>query len=271
MQQSFFKGCGGIRLSYIDFGGTGQAVILLHGVMSRGANWYDVSGWLKEHFHVYALDQRGHGRSDKPGSGYMREDFVADVMALLDELKIEQVILAGHSTGGLNAYVTAARYPDRVKAVVIEDMHAEPWPRKEIENWRQWFNSWPLPFICLKEAWDYFSSLRPAFAHHFIENLEETEDGYRPLFNPEHIIKILEGNNVKPWWDELKKIKCPVLMIHGERSDVVSKAEAERMAKTVEKGWFKEIEDAYHVVHDDQPGLYKAALLGFFKEIHMIN
>jgi pimeloyl-ACP methyl ester carboxylesterase len=65
------------------------------------------------------IDERGHGRSDKPQQGYAIKEMAADVVAVLDELKIDKAILVGNSIGGMLTMQTNLDNPDRVLANVI--------------------------------------------------------------------------------------------------------------------------------------------------------
>lgn len=112
----------GVRIRYIDRG-EGEAVILLHGfALSAEVNWglTGLLASLPEKYRMLALDQRGHGRSDKP---HDPEDyglaFVEDVIRLLDALEIEKAHVVGYSMGGTLALRLAADHPDRVRSVVI--------------------------------------------------------------------------------------------------------------------------------------------------------
>ncbi len=112
----------GVRIRYLDLG-EGEAVVLLHGfALSAEVNW-GLTGLLDslpEEYRMLALDQRGHGRSDKP---HDPEDyglaFVEDVIRLLDALEIEKAHVVGYSMGGTLALRLAADHPDRVRSVVI--------------------------------------------------------------------------------------------------------------------------------------------------------
>ena len=112
----------GVRIRYLDLG-EGEAVVLLHGfALSAEVNW-SLTGLLDslpEKYRMLALDQRGHGRSDKP---HDPEDyglaFVEDVIRLLDALAIEKAHVVGYSMGGTLALRLAADHPDRVRSVVI--------------------------------------------------------------------------------------------------------------------------------------------------------
>jgi len=94
-------------------------LLLLHGVSRRGCSFAPAVPALVPHFRVHALDQRGHGASDRAGS-YLVRDYAADaahVAARLDG----PLVLYGHSLGALVALATAAALPANVVAVVVED------------------------------------------------------------------------------------------------------------------------------------------------------
>lgn len=97
-------------------------VLLIHGLASAAAIWDLVAPRLAEKGRqVYALDQRGHGESDKPATGYDFATIVADDRAVIDALALPQAIVVGHSWGGAVALNLAATYPDRVAALVLVD------------------------------------------------------------------------------------------------------------------------------------------------------
>jgi pimeloyl-ACP methyl ester carboxylesterase len=112
----------GVRIRYLDLG-EGEAVVLLHGfALSAEVNW-GLTGLLDslpQEYRMLALDQRGHGRSDKPsGPESYGLEFVEDVVRLLDALEIEKAHIIGYSMGGALALRLAADHPDRVRSVVI--------------------------------------------------------------------------------------------------------------------------------------------------------
>jgi esterase len=112
----------GCRLAYRSGGpADGTAVILLHGMAGRSDTWDGVAGALiAAGRRVVALDLRGHGRSARAAS-YPLSDFSTDVITLLDQLELAQVDLVGHSLGGFVALSVAARQPQRIRRLLIED------------------------------------------------------------------------------------------------------------------------------------------------------
>jgi 3-oxoadipate enol-lactonase len=104
-------------------------MVLLHGLGESAASWDPVLDALAKSFRVYAVDLRGHGDSDWPGA-YSFELMTADVVGLLDELRLGSVALVGHSMGGAVAYRVAVSRPDLVGRLVVED--APPALRREL-------------------------------------------------------------------------------------------------------------------------------------------
>lgn len=112
----------GIRLTY-DVTGEPDAppMVLLHALGDSRADWAPVLARFARWYRVYALDQRGHGDSDRPG-GYSFDALCADVVAFLDTLGLTGVTLVGHSMGGVVTYRAALARPDLVSRIVVEDV-----------------------------------------------------------------------------------------------------------------------------------------------------
>lgn len=114
-------GAGGVRLHYLDFGGTGLPMVLLSGAGNTAWIYGDLGTQLARDHRVFALTRRGHGESDQPESGYDVPTLAADLRAFLDEMKLERVVLVGHSLAGVELTYFATQQPDRVAAVVYLD------------------------------------------------------------------------------------------------------------------------------------------------------
>src|SRR5262249_40385976 len=107
------------RLFAVEAGG-GAPVICLHGITANAYVWLPVMERLAADHRVVAIDQRGHGRSDRPASGYAAGDFAADIVALIEGLGAPAIVI-GHSLGARNALAAAIAAPDAVAAVVAID------------------------------------------------------------------------------------------------------------------------------------------------------
>src|SRR5450432_529063 len=93
----------GLKLSYLDDGGNGRPLVALHAHWMEGQTYAPLTAELAPEWRVIALDQRGHGYSDHAPS-YSREDFLGDLLALFEHLKLQKAVLVGNSLGGVNAY-----------------------------------------------------------------------------------------------------------------------------------------------------------------------
>jgi pimeloyl-ACP methyl ester carboxylesterase len=109
-----------LRLAYRDWGGTGQPLVLLHGLSSNSRIWDWTAPLLTSRFRVVAVDQRGHGLSDKPSS-YTAAEWTGDLEGMLDHLGFDHVTLAGHSWGAGVALQFAADNPERTSAMALVD------------------------------------------------------------------------------------------------------------------------------------------------------
>ncbi|WP_406306709.1 alpha/beta fold hydrolase [Streptomyces sp. NBC_00879] len=126
---------GGTRLSFQVSGPTdAPPVVLLHALGEDATDWDLVAVALAAGRRVYALDLRGHGRSDWPGE-YSLELMRADVIGFLDALALDRVDLIGHSMGGIVACLLAEDHPRRVNRLVLEDV-AAPRPRAKTTTTR---------------------------------------------------------------------------------------------------------------------------------------
>ncbi|MEV4872221.1 alpha/beta fold hydrolase [Streptomyces syringium] len=119
----------GIRLAYRVSGPPdAPPLVLVHALGGNATDWEQVVPALAYNRRVYALDLRGHGRSDWPGD-YSLELMRADVLQFLDALGLGSVDLIGHSLGGIVAYLLAQDHPQRVSRLVLEDVPV-PRPRE---------------------------------------------------------------------------------------------------------------------------------------------
>jgi pimeloyl-ACP methyl ester carboxylesterase len=125
----------GVKIHYIEEG-QGEPVLLIHGFSANAfVNWVlpGVFGNLAKHYHVIALDNRGHGGSGKPHEiEKYGPEMVEDAIRLLDHLKIEKAHIVGYSMGGFITEKLVITHPERVICAVVggagwsraEDDHA---------------------------------------------------------------------------------------------------------------------------------------------------
>ena len=111
----------GIRFHYLDWGGQGEVMLFLTGLGNNAHIFDDIAPLFTEEYRVLALTRRGFGQSDIPPAGYDIDTLVGDLRKLLKKLKIQRVILVGHSVAGDELTEFASRYPSMVSALVYLD------------------------------------------------------------------------------------------------------------------------------------------------------
>jgi pimeloyl-ACP methyl ester carboxylesterase len=106
---------------YVRSGGTGPAVLLLHGYGETGDMWVPIAVDLARDHTVVVPDLRGMGLSSKPAGGFDKKTQAGDMAGVLDELKIDRADLVTHDIGNMVGYAFAAQYPARVPRFVLID------------------------------------------------------------------------------------------------------------------------------------------------------
>jgi 3-oxoadipate enol-lactonase len=217
---------GGIQLAYRSWGpADAPPVVLLHALGEASSDWAPVAAALAPSWRVYAPDLRGHGASDWPGS-YTIEQLTTDVAAFFDALGLARAVLGGHSVGAPPAYLYAARHPDRVTRLILEDP-APPWPRARRVRTRP---DGPLPF-----DWDA------------TELSNEFTDP-----------------RVSSWRDSLRHIRAPALLIAGGPASHVDQGQLADMATLIPDCELVTI-PAGHLVHAARPAEVTAVVTDFLR------
>jgi pimeloyl-ACP methyl ester carboxylesterase len=107
-----------VKLHYLDWGGSGQPLVLIHGLGDSPYIFEDIAAILKNDFRVIAYSRRGHGKSSTPDAGYDNSSLTSDLKLLLDSLKIERANLLGWSMGGNEITEFAKRFPERTSKLI---------------------------------------------------------------------------------------------------------------------------------------------------------
>lgn len=251
----------GATLGYLDYGGAGPPVVLLHGLAGRATEWATTATWLADICRVIVLDQRGHGQSSG-ATDFSRSAYVGDVVALVRALSLAPAILVGQSMGGTNAYLTAARHPELVRALVVAEagIYCNPGAPQQIANW---LDSWPLPFADIAAAVRFFGGDTLA-GRTWSEVLVSTVDGYRPEFTRQDIIASVRDAEMRSdYAAEWKSVTCPTLMVTGERGWI--DAELAHMLALNPHSAHVCIAGAGHDVHLERPDLWRAAIEPFIR------
>lgn len=251
----------------------GHKLVFLHGILGSGANWRGIVPSFADRFHLLTFDQRGHGRSFQPKTGYSPKDYAQDLKLILDSLKWEKVHLVGHSMGGRNALEFANLYPDRLHSLVIEDIGVEAGeePVRRIERLLELV---PRPFKNRGEAREFFNTKYPrliaanpsakTLSQYFYTNIIETPDGGADWrFSLDGVLESLKEGRKEDRWDLIEGLQVPTLYLRGEKSQDLSRENFEKILKKNPKIKGLEIKDSGHWIHFDQPESFVRALNDF--------
>ncbi|MGP4112274.1 alpha/beta fold hydrolase [Streptomyces sp. 4N509B] len=225
-----FVDAGGTRLCVRDQGprdSPDPAVVLLHGTTANLGVWDAVVAELGPGVRTLAVDQRGHGRSERPpGAGYGAAEYVADVAALLRECVEGPAVIAGHSLGARNAVVLGARHPELVAGVVAVDYtpYVEP---EVLDALDARVRGGDRAFASAAEVEGYLAARYPllpaaAVARRLRYGYRQVADAWRPLADPRAMRLTVEGLR-RDFDAETRAIRVPVTVLRGEHSRIVSR------------------------------------------------
>ena len=249
----------GLRLHYREWPReSALALVLLHGVTSQAGAWHDLAASLPA-YRVLALDQRGHGRSDR-ASDYSLEALVDDLAAFAESLGLDRFALGGHSLGGRVAYLYAAGDADRVERLFISDIGPDRVAAPSLPP--------RLDFADPEDAYAVVRAFRPdqpePLARRLLtENLVRRSDGrWTFRFDPDVLVK-RAAFDPEAHWRALARIRCPTLILRGARSAVLTRDAAERMASVIPRARLVEIADADHGLWYQRPEAFASAIAEF--------
>src|SRR2546426_1074657 len=109
----------GLKVHYYEWPGSKPALIFLHPSSGYGRMWEATANRLGSRFHIYAIDQRGHGSSGRPDGDYSAEEYADDLRQFLTSVGVDKAILAGQSLGGRVGIVFAAVHPERTLGLAL--------------------------------------------------------------------------------------------------------------------------------------------------------
>jgi pimeloyl-ACP methyl ester carboxylesterase len=263
----------GVTLN-VRIGGSGPAVVLLHGYGETGDMWVPLAKDLARDHQVIVPDLRGMGLSSIPAGGYDKKTQARDIAGLLDALKVERADVVSHDIGIMVAFAFAAQYPNRVTKLVLMDAPVPgvgPW--EEIQKnpllWHFRFGGPDMERlvkgrerIYLDRFWNEFSAdpkkFNEATRAHFAK-LYARPGAMRAGFAQFAAFDQDAIDNRK--FLETGKLTMPVLTVGGEKSFSLALADVIRAGATNVQG--VSIKDSGHWLMEEQPDATVKAIRTF--------
>jgi pimeloyl-ACP methyl ester carboxylesterase len=252
----------GVRLRYATQGkASGRPIIMLHGYPDSSFSYSRVLPLLSVNYRIYVLDQRGHGDSERPASGYGIPDLAADVLAFMDAKGLKQTIIVGHSMGSFVAQHVAAAAPERVTRLVligsattlrnnvVVDLHQavsalrDPVPEKFVREFQQSTVFQPVPSKFMDRV--------------VSESLKLPARVWQAVING---FLAPEANA------RLDKIKAPTLIVWGDKDAIFPRSEQDGLVSAIPTAVLKVYLETGHDPHWERPEQFVKDLDGFLKQ-----
>ena len=240
----------GVRLSYAEQGNPrGHAIILLHGYSDSWFSFSRLLPLLHPRYHVYALDLRGHGGSDRPATGYAMRDLAGDVLAFMDDQRIARVTVIGHSMGSLVAQQLAVRAPERVARLVLIGGLADPGRSRGLHELatavRAFRDTVPDAFI---QEFQLSSVHRPMPTEFLRRVIEESRK--LPLHAWRGVIEGMLGAEPAA---ALGTSRIPTLLLWGERDGFFTRQDQQDLLRMIGTAELTTYPETGHTPHWEQP------------------
>ena len=237
----------GARIWYSTYG-AGSPVILLHGGLGHSGNWgYQVPALVQNGYRAVLIDSRGHGRSTRDDRAYAYELMAADVLAVMNRLRLERSALVGWSDGACTSLILARQKPDRVAGVFFFACNMDPSGLKEFE-------------------FKPDSALARCFARHTKDyaQLSATPDQFEAFTAAVGLMQ-----RTQPDWSarELGELKVPVAVVQGEHEEFIKREHAEYLAQHLPNADLVVLAGVSHFAPLQRPGVFDAAILGFVRRL----
>ena len=265
-----------LRLHYVDHGGDAAvSAVALHGFALNCHSFDEVGPALSDQLHWYAIDQRGHGYSDRAAelSDYSRDHMADDIRGFIESQSLDRPVVIGHSMGGMNAMTFAAEHPDQLRALILIDVG----PGVNVDGVSQvrQFVAGPYELDSL-DAWvDMTHQYYPFRSKEGIRkrlavSLRETPDGkmakmFDERFREADFRGVADARS--GIWETAMALTVPTLLLHGENSPVLKREQAEEFAEKVPVVKLVTIPEAGHSVAGDQPEAFVEAVRDFLNDV----
>ena len=275
----------GLSLHVLEWGEpSGQPLILVHGFLDQAQSWKFLVGEMLERsrkpLRIIAPDCRGHGDSGWVGAGgyYHFPDYVLDLDRVIETVQADSLYLVGHSMGGTISFLYSGAFPSKVDKLVLIEGVGPPgmsfsdapsrmlhWLREVRERERGHFRE----YTSVKAGADQLCQTNPRLPKHFAEELAQT--GMKQNANGKWVWKfdpLHRTSAPQPFYTEqalefFRRIACPVMIVNGGESRHMRRSDKQERYAALRDHRIVTVENAGHMVHQDNPARLAELLLAF--------
>jgi len=255
----------GVDINLAIWEGTGTPILFIHGITANCRCWDVFASILSPTYQVMAMDLKGRGQSDKPATGYSIDHHLKDINCLLDDLGLEQAVIAGHSLGAFITLAFGAEYPERTDRIILVDGGGDlseeqmnnvfEGIRPSLERLVQVFPSADAYVEAMKQA-PYIQPWSPAIETYYRYEITDMEGGVKTNIDPLHIQEeaenVINSKNLKD--ASIKKTEFASLVeVYIDEYDM-----EDNLALIKEKGYFPYVVE----FDDDSYALFVGAFVG---------
>ena len=261
----------GLRFHYLEWGRPqAPPLVLLHGFTGHARTWDHFAEAMADRFRILALDQRGHGDSDRaPDGDYRVASMARDLAAFADALCPGRFTLIGLSMGGRVSIAYAGTNSERVERLVLVDIGPEI-ALEGLTRIRTFVSKVPEELESEEQAYQLLRAAAPRYSEPLLRHRVKHSFNRLPTgkltWKYDKVLRdqTRQGaRDIPNLWPDLARIACPTLIVRGAESDVLSPEIAKRMLETLRDGRLVEVPEAGHTVLGDQPERF-ARVVGEF-------
>jgi pimeloyl-ACP methyl ester carboxylesterase len=261
-----------VKLHVTDLG-QGKPVVLIHGwPLSDAMYEYQYTALLQKGYRVIGITLRGFGLSDKPAGKYDYDVFADDIKVILDKLKIEDATIGGFSMGGATVIHYVAKYnAAHVSKLALFGAAAPVWTKRSDFNYGLWTKEDVNGLITLNNT--NRPQLFETFGKIFSANATSVSPGHAAWLGSiqsqaspyamREALKTLRDSDLR---EDLKKIKIPVLILHGKLDKICSYDLAEQMNKSLANSTLVPLENSGHALFIEELDKFNTVLINFIKK-----
>jgi pimeloyl-ACP methyl ester carboxylesterase len=245
--------------------GSGDPVLLIHGLGLSGGAWWRTVEALAPKMRVVTFDHRGVGQSESPSYAYTTEAMADDAISIIDALGLDRVHLYGFSLGGMVAQQVALRHPGRVQSLVLGGTHSGgrrasvPDP-DVIAFFRRRVGMPSEQAAWASVPYNYGPRSRADQVDRIAEDVERR---LRNPFNELAYRAQLLAGSMHNCYGRLARIRAPTLVVHGAQDRIIPVANAYTTAERVPGAQVKILEEAGHLYPTEEPAV-EGAIGAFF-------